>query len=387
MNKKKGFSLKAIYVIIFVTAIVTSLTTSLIIYNNSKIILGAASITDDDALKEFLRVYNGLGESYYEEINKTEMIDAAISGMLEYLGEAYSTYMDQNETDDLAQRLSGTFKGIGISIGNGREIVKVHTDTPASKAGLQEGDIILNINGTNTENLTQAAVANLIDKTKQNIIVISRGNTELTFQITPEIINTPLTSQILEMEEKKVGYIYFSSFTNTVGTEFQKSLRELEELGMTSLIIDVRSNAGGYLKGASEIANLFLEKDKVIYTLEGKDSTETFRDDTDENRTIPVIILVNEGTASASEVLASALKDSYGATIIGGVTYGKGKVQQTKSLEDGSMVKYTIARWLRPNGECIDEIGIQPDYLIKIEEDENGVYKDTQLEKALELAK
>ncbi len=385
MKSRKGFSLKSVAIIIIVTAIITSLTTGLIIYNNSKLILGSASLSSDSALKEFLKVYSSLDENYYEDIDKTKMIDAAIAAMLKYLGEDYSTYLNQTETDSLSNKLSGTFKGIGISITNGNEIVKVYEDTPAFKAGLKENDKIIRINDTDTEGKNQIEVANLIDKTKENTLVVSRDGAELTFKVIPEEINTPLTTQVYEKNDKKIGYIYIEAFTEKVGEEFKKSLEDLEQQGITSLIIDVRENTGGYLKGATEIASLFLEKGKNIYSLEGKDGVTTYKDETDEKRDYPIILLINENTASASEVLAAALQDSYGAKLVGKISYGKGKVQQTKQLEDGSMVKYTSARWLTPEGECIDGFGLAPHYEEDIVQNEDGTYTDNQLNKAIEL--
>lgn len=381
----QGFSLKKVSIIIVITAIVTSLTTGIIIYNNNKVVLGGADWIKDEALQEFLKIYNSLDEDYYEDINKTEMVDAAISAMVDYLGEEYSIYLNRNETDNLSDQLSGKFTGIGVSIGVGNTIVKVYEDTPASRAGIEANDVIININGTDTEGKTTAEVANMIDKTKENTIIVNRNGEELNFQVTPESINEPLTTTTYQRNDQNIGYIYVEAFTNTVGEEFKKSLEELESLNINSLIIDLRGNTGGYLKGATDIASMFVEKGKVLYMLENKDSKESYYDETNERRNLPVIVLIDGGSASASEVLAGALKDSYGATLVGKLSYGKGKVQQTNKLEDGSMVKYTIARWLRPNGECIDEIGIQPDYEVELEQDEEGNFIDTQLEKALEL--
>ena len=385
MKKEFNFSIKAVIIIIIVTAITSSITSGLILYNNSKILIGTSDLKKDTALQEFLKVYYGLDDDYYKDIDKTEMVDAAISAMLNYLGEDYSTYMNQDETEDLANKLSGKYNGIGISITNGNEIVKVYDDTPAKNAGLEEHDLIESINGKATEGLTQAEVANLIDKQNENTIVILRNNEELTFKVKAESINNPLPSTTYEENGKTIGYISISSFTNTVETEFKKALEELETKNISGLIIDLRNDGGGYLKGASSIASLFLEKGKTIYSLEGKDKTDTYKDETDEKRDYKVGVLINAGSASASEVLASALKDSYGAILIGEVSYGKGRVQQTKSLEDGSMVKYTTAKWLRPNGDCIDGLGLQPDYEVTLEKGEDGLYHDTQLEKAKEL--
>jgi len=382
----KGFSLRWVSIIIVITAVVTSLTTGVIIYNNSKIVLGTTSIRDDDALREFLKVYNSLDESYYEDINKTEMIDEAIAAMLKYLGEDYSTYLDKDETNDLSNRLSGKFKGIGISISNNREIVKVYENTPAFSAGLQPGDIILSVNNKTTEGLNQVELSNLIDKINENTILVRRGEEEIIFYVTADVINRPLTTQIIDKETQKIGYIFISAFTDIVGEEFQKALVDLESQGMSRLIIDMRGNSGGYLKGATDIASLFIEKGKKLYSLETKEKTEHFYDETDEKRDYPLIILMDENTASASEVLSAALKDSYeNVLFVGKISYGKGKVQQTKTLEDGSMVKYTTAKWLRPNGECIDGFGLSPDYEVDLMQNEDGTWVDTQLEKAIEL--
>ncbi len=386
MKKEYNFSIKSTIIIVIITSVVTSLVTGLILYNNSKILIGSSNLQTDTALQEFLQVYYDLEDDYYTDIDKTKMIDQAIAAMLDYLGEDYSTYMNQDETADLENHLSGQYVGIGISITNGNQIVKVYQDTPASRVGLLDNDVITSINGTSTEGLDQSAVSALISKTEENTITINRNGQTHTFKVTAETLNSPLISEIYEENNKRIGYILIESFTNTVEEEFAKSLTDLESQGIDSLIIDVRSNTGGYLKGATAIASMFLEKGKTIYSLEGKDSTDVYVDETDEKRDYPVMILMNDGTASASEVLAAALKESYGATLLGTTSYGKGKVQLTKSLEDGSMVKYTTARWLTPSGECIDEIGLDPDYLVNLEKDaETGLYTDTQLEKAREL--
>ena len=170
-KQTQGFSLKSVTIIIVITALVTSLTTGLIIYNNNKVILGGADWKEDEALQEFLKIYNSLDEDYYEEINKTEMVDAAISAMVDYLGEEYSIYLNQNETENLSEELSGKFKGIGISIGEGNKIVKVYNETPAAKAGIKANDVIIKINDVETTGKTTAEVANMI---KQDMYLLKR---------------------------------------------------------------------------------------------------------------------------------------------------------------------------------------------------------------------
>ena len=385
--KNAFINLKSIILLVVIACIITSLTTAVIMYNNNKLDNGAVDINNDEALKEFLKVYSSLDDNYYENINKSEMIDSAIAGMLDYLGEDYSTYLNKDETDELANQLSGTYYGIGISITDRNKIYKVYKNTPAMEAGLLENDLILKINDTEiTEDYTQQSVASLIKKDMENTLQIQRGEQIMEIKVTPKEINNPLSREVIEQDDKKIGYISIPSFTNTVSTEFRNALEELESMQINALIIDVRGNTGGYLFGATDIAAMFLEKNKTIYSLEEKDSVKAYLDDTDEKRSYPIALLVNGSSASASEILAAALKDSYGAILVGNATFGKGKVQQTKSLEDGSMVKYTTARWLTPSGECIDNVGLFPDYSIPQSEMEQS-QSDLQLEKAIEVLK
>jgi carboxyl-terminal processing protease len=174
-----------------------------------------------------------------------------------------------------------------------------------------------------------------------------------------------------------------SSFSSHSYNDLKKELEELENDNIDSLIIDLRDNTGGYLTAATDISNLFLEKGKVIYSLENKNKVKTYKDETKESRKYDIVVLINYNTASAAEILAAALKDSYGAVLVGKTSFGKGKVQTMKYYEE-TMIKYTSAKWLRPNGECIDEIGLIPDYEVDIQYGNNIIY-DLQLDKAIEL--
>lgn len=382
---KNGFSIKAVILIIVITSLITSLTTGLILYNNTNLLLGSTvELTDDANLKEFIRIYNDLNKDYYDKIDRKGMIEEAISAMLDYLHEDYSTYLNKNQTTELENKLNGEYNGIGIYF-TGKKIVQVLEDTPASNAGLIAGDEIVSINDISTDGKTNSEILGLISKDKENTITIKRNDELISYNIKTSQINTPLTNTIININDKNIGYIKVSTFTNKVGEEFKKTLLKLEGQGIDSLVIDMRDNLGGYLKGASEIANLFLEKDKIIYSLDSKDGISNYKDDTDESRTYQVVVLINKNTASASEVLTAALKDSYNAIIVGEKSYGKGRVQEAKTLEDGTMVKYTTAKWLTPLGNCIDEIGISPDYVVEITKNENGEIVDNQLDKAVEI--
>lgn len=383
MKNNKGFNLIAVIVIICVVSIVSGLTTGIIIMNSYH-----GYLTDDSSLNEFLNTYADIVNNYYDDINKEEMLGKAIDAMLDYLGDDYTTYMNSEERQALEDKLKGTYEGIGLSYKN-KTIVKVYDDTPASKAGLQAGDEIIKINGKSTENLVMipAGYINGGKEKEVKLTVLRNGTDELEFTLNIETINTPLDSEIIE--NTTIGYLSVPIFSRKLSVQVNKELQNLEQGGMDRLIIDLRDNSGGYLEEANNVASIFLPKDSKIYSLEDKNDKQDYYDITDEKKEYPIIVLINEKTASAAEILASALKDSYGAILVGTKSYGKGKVQQTLTMSDGSMAKYTSAKWYRPNGTCIDGIGINPDNVVEYEsfydEEGNRTKLDTQLQKAVDI--
>ena len=392
MKKEKGFTLLNVIIIILVTAVVSAVTTGVIVTNNYKSDNGVSysELLADDNLKEFLNVYSSIATNYYEDVDKKAMMDSAISSMLNYLGDNYTTYLNTNQSSNLSEKLDGSYKGIGVTITD-RKIVSVTKNSPAESAGLQVGDEFVSINGTDVSNSTSEQIASLIkDQNLDKVtIVVNRNGEQKTFEIPITSLYVPaVTSKMID--NSNIGYIYISVFSDTITDQVKDAMDDLKSQGMEKLIIDVRDDSGGYLAGAEGIASLFLEKGKIIYSLENKVGASVFKDKTDDKETMPIVILINKSSASASEILATALIDSYGAKTVGETSYGKGKVQQTVTLSDGSMAKYTSARWLRPNGECIDGEGITPDYIVALEEtkDENGNVTnvvDTQLNKAIEV--
>ena len=303
-------------------------------------------------------------------------------------GEDYTTYLDQNATSELEERLAGSYQGIGIAIKD-RVIDSITSGTPAAESGLQVGDIITGVNGIDVTTKTNEEISDLIKETKNSVdITVLRGEETLTFNV--GIATIPISAVNYEMLENNIGYLQMEIFSATLEEQVANALSDLESQGMQKLIIDLRNNTGGYLESAEKTASLFLEKGKLIYSLESKDTTAEYYDQTDDQIDYPIVILINGQSASAAEILAAALKDSYGAIFVGEKSYGKGKVQQTYNLSDGSMAKYTSARWLRPNGSCIDGVGLIPDYVANMTYtyDETGVINgtiDSQLSKAIEV--
>lgn len=383
-NKYDGLDL---FIIILITAVITGLGTMFIVnyqYRKDNALYETELVSDDN-ISKFIKTYSEIDKNFYEVVDKEGMIDAALDGMLGYLEDNYSIYMNEEESGLLSDSLEGSYEGIGI-VTQGNVIYEVYENSSAHKAGLLAGDEITKVNGQeitleNFQIISQLIVQN---GDNENEVIVKRNGEVLTFKLKVGKVYVPTVStELLEKNESKIGYMVLSSFSSQTYKQFKEELESLEDKNIESLIIDLRNNTGGYLTVAHDIASLFLEKNKLIYSLESKDKVTEYKDETDEKRDYQIVILVNSSTASAAEILTCALKDSYGATIVGKTTYGKGKVQSLMNY-DNSMVKYTSAKWLRPNGDCIDEVGIEPDYDVSIEVKSNTIY-DKQLDKAIEL--
>ena len=391
MKNTKGFNLLSVIIIITVTSIISGITTGVIVTNSYKNNTGISydELLNDENLNEFLEVYSSVVNNYYEEVDTREMVDTALVAMLDYLGDTYTTYLDSSETEALEERLAGSYRGIGITI-LGREIQAVTNNSPAANAGLEVGDIIINVDGTDVSETDGSVISEMIKKTDKDSVTLTvlRNDSELTFNI--NIGTVPTVAVAYRMLENNVGYLEMQVFSETLSSQVENALADMESQGMQKLIIDLRDNTGGYLESAEATANLFLENGKLIYSLENKDNKADYYDKTSTSTNYPIVILTNGNTASASEILAAALEDSYSNSVIfvGKTSFGKGLVQQTYDLSDGSMAKYTSARWLRPNGECINGIGLSPDYDVDfsyIYNEAGEVISDTQLQKALEV--
>lgn len=391
-KKKRIFSFSDVVVVVVFTSIIMCFLGGILIYKH----LGGInySLLGEDAnLQEFISAYNNLTEKYYDTLDKSSLIDGAIDGMYSKVGDPYTTYLDSEGTDTLNSSLSGEYEGIGVKVGTSDSdnviITTVYEDTPAQRSGILVGDIITRVNDEDVSTKTSTEIADAIKKSPNKRVTLSvlRGEEELSFTMNIEKLYVPLVSyEILKHDDSNVGYISLSVFNDTADTQFANALNKLENAGIDSLIIDVRSNTGGYLQVAKNIAEMFLEKGKTIYSLESKDSKDNYLDETNEKRSYELAVLINGSSASASEILASALKYSYGAILVGEKSYGKGKVQEKATLSDGTTVKYTTAKWLTPNGNCIDGIGLTPDVSASLDIDTYNsldISTDSQVKSAL----
>lgn len=382
MKRHDGFNLFNVIIIVLVTAIVSSIATGIIMLNNNtNTQYVTQTIENDPELEEFVKVYKTLNDKYYDKVDKKGMLNAAEEAMASFLNDKYTTYLDNNEYNGIMDELSGTYDGIGITIENNK-VISIMSSSPADKAGIKVGDIIVLINDASVEELDSSEISSIIKNTNETIdIGVKRNDELLHFLVQKEELVFPTTKYEI-VDNTSIGYIYIKNFSKNLKTQVEQALNYLELKNINSLIIDVRDNAGGYLSAAEETASLFIENGRVIYSLESNNRNYTYKDTTKESRKYKIVVLINGGSASASEILAAALKDSYGAILVGTKSYGKGKVQQVVPLSSGGSVKYTSAKWLTPSGKCIDGIGLYPDYNVTYSID--GSY-DSQISKAIEL--
>ena len=341
--------------------------------------------------------YDTIMSEYYKDVDSDKLIEGAINGMLESLDDEHTMYFDKKSKEEFDSELSGNYYGIGAQIqltsDETIKITKVFDDSPAKKAGLKEEDVFVSVDGTSVKGKSATEVANMLksDSVKTSTIVVKRNDKELTFKVTKENITLfSVSSEMLDNNGKNVGYLSVSIFGQKTYSQFKDALTKLEKQDMDSLIIDLRGNTGGYLYTVTNMLEEFVGKDNIMYQIQSSNGIKKYKSSKETSRKYKIVILVDENSASASEIMAASMKENYGAILVGKTTYGKGTVQTTKNLSNGSMIKYTIEKWLTPNGKNIDKEGITPDYDVNIGDSYlNSPTKenDMQLKKALDLLK
>ena len=356
---------------------------------------GKSYFTVSKDLNKFIDAYYTIIDNYYGDLDKDDLVNSAIEGMVGSVGDVYTNYSDSDTTTSFLETVEGTYEGIGCTIAQKQTgeivIIDMFDDGPSAKAGLMIDDIILKVDDIDAEGKTTTELSDYIKNSKNKNITITvlRGNEEKEINVVRDKVEVPtVTSQVLEKNNKKIGYLNISIFSSVTDRQFNTELQKLQKENIEGLIIDVRGNGGGYLSSVTNILNRILEKDKVIYQLKSKDKVEKKKDTTKECLNIPIAVLTNTGSASASEILASAIKESYGGYVVGTNTYGKGTVQQTMQLTDGSMIKYTVQNWLTPNGNWVNEVGLEPTDFVELSDEYYNnptIDNDNQLQTALTL--
>ena len=390
--KKEGFSYPEMVIIMIIAILFGFLIGNVVSFTKKE----TTNSSVPSELKEFVDTYNDIVNNYYDKVNKEELIDAGIKGMINYLDDPYATYFDGTSSTNFNQTLEGNYEGVGIEVtldNNKVKITKVFADTPAKKAGIKVGDYITKVNGESVEGKSLSDVVSLIKnaKNKEVEITITRDNQEKAMKVTRTTVDMPYTSsKVYEENGKKIGYLKIEMFSNNITKQVKKELESLKKKNIDKLVIDVRDNPGGYLTQVTEILSLFMTKKDVIYQLQTKNNKEkVYGTSSKATYSYPVVVLINENSASASEILASAFKETYNAEIVGVNSYGKGTVQKTGDLNNGDTIKYTVQKWLTPKGNWINEKGVTPTKEVKIELKENETLtedNDNQLKADIELA-
>lgn len=348
--------------------------------------------SSDKNLQEFISTYNSIVNNYYNKVNKDELIDSAINGMVNSLDDPYSTYMDESETDDFNDSISGYYDGVGITItvdGDNIKIIDIIHDSPADKAGMKKGDIIVKVNDINITkdnfNIMRDTISNA-DNKKIKILVNRDGN-EMTFNIKKDRI--VIDSVFSDIKDNNIGYLEITSFYANTGDQFEKKLNELEKENISSLIIDLRDNPGGHLNQVNRVVEPFFKKGVVIYQVESNNKKTKIKTTKKDSRKYPVVILINENTASAAEIVAACFDDNYSdITLVGKKTYGKGTIQKEVNLTSGSSYKYTTDRWLTSKGKWLNRGttgGLDPDIELERYDLNDLNNTDLQLQKAISI--
>lgn len=402
MEKERKYKIYKWIMVVVLAVFITFMITSISLYNyftNNPINTSSNNLSESKQIVEKLEKYRELIDKYYlGEIDEAKLEEGAIKGYIEGLGDPYTEYISKEDMEDYLSDTMGNFVGIGIYMVKNTEYDKIQVlstikDGPAEKAGIQAGDLIISVNGiAYTADEMTAASNNIKGEagTKVNM-EIQRGNQIIKYELTREKVKVnPVEGKVLE---NNIGYIQFSSFDETTAEDFKTKFEELNKKGIKSLIIDLRNNGGGIVDEALEIADYIVEKDSVLlYEVDKNNKEKVKKAKNDPIINMPIIILTNENTASASEILAGALKDLGKAKIVGTTTYGKGVIQQILKLSDGSGLKITIEEYQTPNRNKINKVGIEPDEKVELPDSVTNIFnvkeeEDTQLKKAIEMLK
>ncbi|WP_142505580.1 S41 family peptidase [Melghirimyces algeriensis] len=366
---------RTVALIVVFTVLFSSLTTAAVVGENgllSQVTGNGNSQGFEDDLDKLKEAYAMIKSRYIGEVKDQKLIDGAIRGMVESLEDPYSAYMDQETAKQFHSSLESSFQGIGaeVTMKKGRvTIVSPFKESPAEKAGLRPEDQILKVNGKSLEGMDlNEAVSEIKGKkgTKARLEVMRPGQDDI-LKITVVRDEIPIETVHTKMMEDKIGKIEISQFSEDTSSDFIEELEKLEKKGMEGLVIDVRGNPGGLLPAVLEISEQLVPHEKKIMMTEDKQGNRMeYKSKLEEKKDYPIVVLTDKGSASASEILAAALKESGGYKIVGQTSFGKGTVQTAKDFDDGSNLKLTMAKWLTPKGNWIHEKGIKPDVKVKL---------------------
>ncbi len=353
------------------------------------VLVGGLLASDYKHFGNLIKVITLVRSQYLQPVNSTQLVDGAIKGMVDSLEDPYSVYLEPKTYSQLKDQIKGSFGGLGILVGIKEQkltVVRAYQGTPAFEAGIEAGDVIIKIDDSDARGIDLETAIKLIKGpvgSPVTLTIIRQGNPEpREFPLIREEISVP-TVEGHVLSGTKIGYIIISQFTERTADEMKGTLNKLQGENITGLILDLRDNPGGELGAAVNVAKNFIPKGPIVFIDYRVGRDQEF---SSEGRTVeqPLIVLINGGSASASEILAGAVKDTGAGTLVGTKTFGKGIVQTVFPLNNGAGLKLTTARYLTPNKNDINQKGVEPDVQVQPLEDKS---RDLQLDRAVELIK
>lgn len=331
---------------------------------------------------EIISNYKYILENSYKNVNGRDLVSAAIKGMIDCLEDPYADYINVSDVDNFNLIINGQYQGIGVQIGYNENkepvITYVFPSSPADNSGLKINDILVSIEDIKVSNKTLDEIKDIVNGFDGEFKVsYKRDEKQYETILKREIVTVKsVVKNLYERENKKIGYIKLTNFAANSYEQFKETLESLESDDIESLIIDLRDNTGGQLRTVDNIVSLFIDENNVIYQMKEKGKITKYYSHGNNNRKYPIVVLVNENSASASELMTGALKEVYNATIIGVNTYGKGTAQEVRTLENGEQYKFTTREWLTAKGNSIEKVGIEPN--IKVEQDSKYLNEPTE---------
>lgn len=364
---KKFTFIMGIFLLIFLTA---GITTIALTFGDEKV--DPLATNKHSEFEKLYSTYDTIKDNYYEEIDQDKLVDGAINGMIKSLDDPYSTYMDKKEASSFHESISSSFEGIGAEIQeqDGKiMVVSPIKGSPAEKAGIKPNDIILSVGGKSVEGLSSSEAVLKIrgEKGTKVELSISRAGESEPIDLTIKRDTIPIETVYAEMLDDGVAKIQVTSFSEHTVKELETALNDMSKKDMKGLILDLRGNPGGLLDQAIDMASLFIPNGEVVLQVEDRSGKkEVFKSKNNGELKIPVVVLIDDGSASASEIVAAAVSESADIPLIGVKSFGKGTVQTAEDFEDGSNFKYTAAKWLTPEGNWIHKKGIKPDIKVNL---------------------
>ena len=368
---------------------------ALIVLSGAGVVSCGKRLSENAATDEKLSVLKGLiDENYIGETDEEALEEGIYKGYIQGLEDPYSVYYDEEETKDLYETTEGEYSGIGAVLSQNMDsgvitLVQIYEDSPADKAGLKDNDILTKVGDMEVTGMDLSEVVTYIKGEKGTDVDLTVLRGEEAEEITVTATRDTVEAQTVEYEmlEDQIAYLSVTEFDSVTYDQYKEALDALTQQGMEGLVVDLRNNPGGNLNTVCDMLDLVLPEGTIVYTEDKDGNRETATSDDEHQIDVPMAVLVNGNSASASEIYAGAIQDYGIGTIVGTQTYGKGVVQQIFDLGDGTSVKLTIAEYYTPNGRNIDGEGITPDVEVEYEADESDPEADNQLEEAVDVLK